>query len=70
MAENGWRPNQMVFVGDSIDDYKGAQATSVPFIGRISPGKENIFADANVSLIVESLAELHQIWQGLPVSPS
>ena len=70
MAEKGWRPSQMVFVGDSIDDYKGAQATSVPFIGRISPGKENIFADANVSLIVESLAELHQHWQGLPVSPS
>ena len=70
MSENGWRPSEMVFVGDSIDDYKGAEATGVPFIGRIAPGKADTFTDANVSLIVESLAELHQRWHGVPVSPS
>ena len=70
MAEKGWRPSEMVFVGDSIDDYKGAHATGVPFVGRISPGKADIFAGAPVSLIVESLAELHQRWHGVPVSPS
>ena len=70
MAENGWRPNELVFVGDSMDDYKGATATGVPFIGRIAPGKANTFDCANVSLIVESLAELHRIWRDVPVSPS
>ena len=69
LAENGWRPSEMVFVGDSIDDYKGAQATSVPFIGRIAPGKADTFTGTNVSLIVESLVELHQIWQGVPTFP-
>ena len=70
MAEKGWRPKELVFVGDSMDDYKGAQAAGVPFIGRIAPGKANTFAGANLSLIVDSLAELHQRWQGLPVNPS
>ena len=70
MANNGWRPSQIIFVGDSMDDYKGAQATSVPFIGRIAPGKADTFTGADISLIVESLAELHQRWHGVPVSPS
>ena len=70
MAENGWRPSELVFVGDSIDDYKGAEATGVPFIGRIAPGKADTFTVTNVGLIVESLAELHQIWRGVPTHPN
>ena len=70
MSENGWRPSQIIFVGDSIDDYKGAHATGVPFVGRIAPGKADTFTGTNIGLIVESLVELHQRWQGLPVSPS
>ena len=70
MSENGWRPSQIIFVGDSIDDYKGAHATGVPFVGRIAPGKADTFTGTNIGLIVESLVELHQIWRGVPVSPS
>ncbi len=69
MAENGWRPNELIFVGDSIDDYHGAQATGVPFIGRVPPDQPNPFP-AVVTLTVPTLAKLHQIWQGVPVSPS
>jgi len=70
MDKNGWRPEDIVFVGDSIDDYHGAQATGVPFIGRVGPDKPNPFVAAGVGLLVHSLAELHRIWQGVPVSPS
>ena len=69
LTENGWRPNELIFVGDSIDDYHGAQATGVPFIGRVPPDQPNPFPAA-VTLTVPTLAKLHQIWQGVPVSPS
>lgn len=70
LDENGWRPEDIVFVGDSIDDYHGAKVTGVPFIGRVGPDKPNQFDDADVSLLVDSLAELHLIWRGVPLSPS
>ena len=70
MAERGWSPEEMVFVGDSIDDYHGAQTVGVPFIGRVCPDKPDQFVDVDVSLMVDSLAELHRIWRGVPVSPS
>ncbi len=66
MDENGWRPEEMVFVGDSIDDYNGAQAVGVPFIGRVGPDKPFQFANAEVSLLVDSLEELHRTWRGFP----
>ena len=69
MAENSWEPHGLVFIGDSIDDYNGALAAGVPFIGRAAPGLSNPFPAGKVGLTVASLAELHQIWQGVPVSP-
>ncbi len=70
MRERGWSPEEMVFVGDSIDDYLGAQATGVPFVGRTAPGKEDTFDGVEVRLLVGSLAELHRVWGGVPVRPS
>lgn len=70
MAENGWQPEELVFVGDSVDDYNGAKAVRVPFVGRIAPGKDGLFDAVGVRLIVSSLGELDGIWAGLPVSPS
>lgn len=70
MDENGWRPEDIVFVGDSIDDYHGAKAVGVPFIGRVGPDKPHQFVNTDVTLLVDSLAELHRIWRGVPVSPS
>lgn len=70
MEERGWRPEEIVFVGDSIDDYHGARAVGVPFIGRVGPDKPDQFVNVDVGLLVDSLSELHRIWRGVPVSPS
>ena len=70
MAENGWSPGEIVFIGDSIEDYNGAQATGAPFVGRISPGKDGVFDSVTLRLCVLSLGELDEIWGGVPVSPS
>ena len=70
MDANGWRPEELVFVGDSMDDYKGAQATGVPFIGRVTGERPDTFDSVEVSLTVSSLEELDEFWGGVPVSPS
>ena len=70
MAENGWSPGEIVFIGDSMEDYNGARAVGTPFVGRISPGKDGGFDSVELGLCVSSLAELDDIWGGVPVSPS
>jgi HAD superfamily hydrolase (TIGR01549 family) len=57
LAENGWRPAEVVFVGDSMTDFQAAQSVGVPFIGRVPHGAANPFPDS-VRSIVADLKEL------------
>ena len=61
MRLNGWQPEQMLFVGDAIDDYSAAQETRVPFIGRVPRGEGNPFPEVGVVKIISDLHELNQI---------
>jgi HAD superfamily hydrolase (TIGR01549 family) len=36
LKENGWKPKELLFIGDSLSDYEAATEVGVPFIGRIS----------------------------------
>lgn len=59
-----FNPLDVLFVGDSIDDYEGAKRTGVKFIGRVAPGKENIFAEFNLWPVVQDIFELEGIIDG------
>ena len=53
--------DQTIFVGDSINDYMGADQTGVKFVGRIHPGYPNPFKDVHVDGLVNDLTELEEL---------
>lgn len=55
--------DQVIFVGDSINDYMGAQQTGVRFIGRIHPQYPNPFKDIEIEHQIKDLTELDK-WVG------
>lgn len=56
-----WSPQQMLFVGDSVNDWEAAFQTNVVFWGRVMEGKPNPFPPAIP--IVHDLLELEVFWQ-------
>lgn len=66
MAEFGWLPEEVLFVGDSVNDCAAAREAGVQFIGRVADGQQNPFPD-NID-IVQDLAALDRLWPSL-VSP-
>lgn len=53
-------PDQVIFVGDSINDYLGASQTGVRFIGRIHPRYPDPFEKARLEFKIRDLTELDQ----------
>jgi phosphoglycolate phosphatase-like HAD superfamily hydrolase len=45
LAEHGLRPDRVLFVGDTMTDYRAATATGLAFIGRVPPGERSPFPD-------------------------
>jgi len=43
MAEHGWEPRDMAFIGDGLTDFDAAAETSVPFIGRVPEEHDSPF---------------------------
>jgi phosphoglycolate phosphatase-like HAD superfamily hydrolase len=43
LAERSLPPESVMFVGDSMTDYRAAQATKVDFVGRVAPGEADPF---------------------------
>jgi HAD superfamily hydrolase (TIGR01549 family) len=66
MAESGWAPREILFVGDAIDDYHGAMEAGVPFVARVPKCQSSAFPKEGVLLAVEDLAALTRHWNGLP----
>jgi phosphoglycolate phosphatase-like HAD superfamily hydrolase len=57
--ENNYKSREIIFVGDSKEDYLGAKEASVPFIGRVRKGSENPFPiDESIIMIVDDLRQL------------
>ena len=40
LAENGYRPEEVLYVGDAMSDYEAAVSNGVGFIGRLIPGSD------------------------------
>jgi len=65
LTMNNLLPSNVVFIGDSIDDYIGAQQSGVEFIGVVNGPDENSLNKiaGNIKLLVSNLGELNSIWQ-------
>lgn len=53
-------PNEMLFVGDAMDDYAGAKKTGINFIGRILPGRNNFAELAGTITLINDMTELER----------
>lgn len=60
LKENDLTPEQIVSVGDSIDDYEGAVKTGIPFIGRIVDGKDP-FKGLKTEAFIRDMAGLEKV---------
>jgi phosphoglycolate phosphatase-like HAD superfamily hydrolase len=55
----GFKPEEVVFVGDSIDDWEGVKGTGIKFIGRIL--EDDPFKGLNVDAVINDLFDLEKI---------
>jgi len=62
LKDNGYDPGDVIFVGDSITDLKGAQDSGTRFIGRITDPGNDLFAGMGVKAI-KDLNDLETIIQ-------
>lgn len=53
-------PDQVIFVGDSINDYRGASEAGVRFIGRIHPRYPDPFKMVRLEFKIRDLTELDE----------
>jgi phosphoglycolate phosphatase-like HAD superfamily hydrolase len=58
LSEGNFDADKVVFVGDSINDYAGADQANIRFVGRVRPKHPNPFADLRVEKLIQDLAEL------------
>lgn len=45
ISEEGYNPERVVYVGDSISDYQDAIKAEIPFLGRVPPGSVSPFPE-------------------------
>ena len=45
ISKMGYDPKKVLYVGDSLSDYKNAMEAKIPFLGRLLPGEESVFPD-------------------------
>lgn len=64
LSKGNFDADKVVFVGDSINDYIGADQAGVRFIGRVRPKHPNPFVDLCLEKLVEDLAELDKWIEG------
>ena len=62
LMEHQLGPLEVVFIGDAINDFRGAREAHVPFIGRVPSKQSNPFAGESLIGIFENLYELDQEW--------
>lgn len=58
MKEFNFQPQELIFVGDAIDDYQGAQEAGIRFIGRIS--ENNPFEGLKLEGVIYNLFDLEK----------
>ncbi len=50
--------DKIVFVGDALSDYNAAKEHDIPFIGRITNSKKNVFKGKEIELMINNFFEL------------
>ncbi len=45
ISERGYDPEKVLFIGDSLTDYRGAKEAHLKFLGRVPKGTESIFPE-------------------------
>lgn len=60
LSEGNFDADRVVFVGDSINDYVGADQAGVRFIGRVRSQHPNPFGDLRIEKLIGDIAELDQ----------
>lgn len=53
------KPEEVLFIGDSIDDYEAAEKTDIRFIGRVS--SENHFLRPKVEAVINNMFDLEKV---------
>lgn len=54
------RPEEVLFIGDAINDYEGAKNNRVEFIGRVRDKTTNPFIKLKIKRIIKNLFDLEQ----------
>jgi len=54
ISEHDYDPDKVIYIGDSLSDYRNAQEAKIPFLGRHLPGEEPYFPE-NVPVINDFL---------------
>ncbi len=57
LAENRLLPADVIFLGDSINDYEGAKLAGIKFLGRVRKGDRDPFKGTGADAVVENLEE-------------
>jgi phosphoglycolate phosphatase-like HAD superfamily hydrolase len=60
LRERKLKKNEVVFVGDSINDYDGAKKAGVKFVGRLHPRERNPFPKANTETLIKDFNDLEK----------
>ena len=45
ISKMDYDPEKVLYIGDSLSDYKNAMEAEIPFLGRLLPGEERIFPE-------------------------
>jgi len=62
LVERKLRPEEVVFIGDAINDYRYAREALIPFIGRVPEGQANLFPKQHLVATIEDLQDLDDQW--------
>ncbi len=63
LQQNGYSSQEVVFIGDSITDFRGARDSGIRFIGRVNNSGDAPFVDLSVK-IIKDLNDIEEIIQG------
>ncbi len=63
IKQKGYNSSEVIFIGDSITDLKGAQDAGIGFIGRVADSGSDSFVDMGVK-VIKDLNEMEEIVQG------
>jgi phosphoglycolate phosphatase-like HAD superfamily hydrolase len=62
LKENGYTHNEVIFIGDSINDYEGARGSGVRFVAMISADLDkDMFSDVDIKHRVTSIKEFEEL---------